>query len=106
MPKCVECGAETELHELGVPICPACISERERLHPSLDSLRAEVAAARERYRKAMEEFEHQQAMCRDLPKGHPDRTMAARLEENAKAAGERYWEILRAYSDALRRDSG
>jgi len=30
MAKCKHCGQETELHEAGVPICPACLDERDR----------------------------------------------------------------------------
>jgi Zn finger protein HypA/HybF involved in hydrogenase expression len=106
MPKCAGCGTETDLHELDVPICPSCVAERERLHSSIASLSAELTSARELYRKAMEEFNHHEAMCRGLPKGHPDRTVAAHLEEQAKTAGERYWEALRAYGDALRQGGG
>jgi len=29
MAKCTRCGKETELYEAGIPICPACIDERE-----------------------------------------------------------------------------
>lgn len=32
MAKCNRCGKETELYEGGIPICPACIDERERPH--------------------------------------------------------------------------
>jgi hypothetical protein len=28
--KCIRCGKETELHEAVVPICPACVDERDR----------------------------------------------------------------------------
>jgi len=101
MPKCAGCGTETDLHELDVPICPACVAKRERVHSSIASLSAELTLARELYRKAMEEFDRQAAMCRGLPEGHPDRTVAARLEEKAKTSGEKYWEALRLYSLAL-----
>jgi len=30
MARCKHCGEETELHEAGVPTCPACLDERER----------------------------------------------------------------------------
>jgi hypothetical protein len=30
MPHCVRCGKETELYEAGVPVCTACIDERDR----------------------------------------------------------------------------
>ena len=106
MAKCARCGVETELYDLGVPICPACITGRDGVVPSVDSLRAEVTSAKELYHKAMEEFEHRQALCRSLPNNHPDRTIAARSEAEAKKAGERYWEALRAYGEAVRRDSG
>src|SRR5689334_16221688 len=106
MPKCAGCGEETELHELDVPICPACIADREGSRPSLATLRDELASARKRYRQAMAEFERQEAKCRGLPQGHPDRTIAARFEQEAKMAGETYWEALRVYSNAARRDSG
>ncbi len=104
MPKCAGCGTETDLHELDVPICPACISERNQ--PSFAGLNAALITAREAYRKAMADYEHHQARCRDLPKGHLDRIVGARLEDAAKAAGERYWETLRVLGDALRRESG
>jgi len=29
MAKCVRCGAETELFDRGVPICPACVDSME-----------------------------------------------------------------------------
>jgi hypothetical protein len=106
MPKCAGCGTETDLHELDVPICTACVAERERAHPSLARLSAELTSAREFYRKAMEEFDRHEAMCRDLPKGHPDRAMAARLGEKARISGEKYWEALRVYSLALQRGGG
>ena len=106
MPKCAGCGTETDLHELDVPLCTACVAKRERFHPSLARLSADLTSARELYRKAMEEFDHHEAMCRDLPKGHPDRTVAARLEEKARTSGERYWEALRVYSLALQKDGG
>lgn len=103
MPKCAGCGTETNLHELDVPICPSCVAERERRQPSIASLTAELASAREIYRKAMEEFDRHEAMCRDLPKGHPNRAVAARLGEEAKICGETYWEALRIYSLALQK---
>ena len=103
MPKCAGCGTETDLHELDVPMCPACIAERERLQSSIASLSAELTSARELYRKAMEESDHQKAICRGLPERHPDRTVAAGLEEKAKTSGERYWEALRVYSLALQK---
>jgi hypothetical protein len=106
MPKCAGCGAKTDLHELDIPICPACVAERERSHPLLASLSAELTSAREIYRKAMEEFDRYEAICRGLPKGHPDRAGAARSEEKAKASGERYWEALRVYSLALQKGGG
>jgi|GEM_PF-5889386 len=102
MAKCAGCGTETDLHELGVPICPACIAERDQ--PSLAGLNSAVITAREVYRKAMADYEHHQARCRDLPKGHPDRIIGAGLEDAAKAAGERYWEALRVLGDALRQE--
>jgi hypothetical protein len=106
VPKCAGCGTETDLRELDVPICTACVAERERLHPSLASLSAELTSARKLYRKAMEEFDRQEATCRGLPQGHRDRIVAARLEEEAKTTGEKYWEALRVYSLALQNSSG
>ena len=106
MPKCAGCGTETDLHELDVPMCPACVAERERLQSSIASLSAELTSARELYRKAMEESDHQKAICRGLPERHPDRTVAAGLEEKAKTSGERYWEALRVYSLALQKAGG
>jgi len=106
MPKCAGCGTETDLHELDVPICPTCVGERERFDRSLSGLNADLASARELYRKAMEEFEHHEAMSRGLPKGHPDRAAGARLEERARTSGEKYWEALRVYSLALRKNNG
>jgi hypothetical protein len=106
MPKCAGCGTQTDLHEFNIPMCTACVAERERSHPSLTSLSAELTLARELYRKAMEAFEHHEAMCRDLPKAHPDRAEAARLEEKARISGEKYWEALRVYSLALQKGGG
>jgi hypothetical protein len=31
MNKCAFCGAETELHQNGIPICPKCAEDYERL---------------------------------------------------------------------------
>ena len=106
MAKCTECGGETELRELGTPVCTACISKRESVHPLLAELSAELPSARDLYRRAMEEFEHHQASSQHRPKGHPDRVEAARLEVIAKTAGEKYWEALRLYGETLRRQSG
>ena len=104
MAKCAECGIETELHELGVPICPECIAKRERVHPALAILTVELASARDLYHRAMEEFAQHQATSQHLPKGRPDRVETERLEDKAKAAGEKYWETLRLYSEALRKE--
>lgn len=106
MPKCAGCGTATDLHELNIPICPACGDERERFDPSLASLSIELTLARERYRKAMEEFERYEAICQGLPVGQPDRTVAAALEEKAKTCAERYWEALQVYSLALQKAGG
>ena len=104
MAKCGRCGAETELYELDFPMCPECIAQREGMRRSLTNLSAELTSARELYRRAMEEFEHHQGLCRDLPKEHPRRGTAERMQEKAKQAGERYWDLLRAYTEALRRE--
>jgi len=106
MPQCAGCGTETNLQELDVPICPSCVAERERLHPSFAGLNAELTSTRELYRKAMEEFDRHEAMCRGLPVGHPDRAAVARLGEKAKISGEKYWEALRVYSLALQKRGG
>lgn len=29
MAKCKRCGKETELYDSGVPMCPACVDERD-----------------------------------------------------------------------------
>jgi hypothetical protein len=100
MPKCAGCGTETDLHELDVPICPSCISERDQL--ALDGLNAALYTAREVYRRAMGDYQDHQARFRDLPKGHPQRVIGAGLEDKAKAAGEKYWEALRAIGDTSR----
>ena len=105
MPKCAGCGAETDLHELDVAICTACVGERERGYSSLARLSAELTSARETYRKAMEEFDRHELGCRNLPREHPARTVAAGLEEKAKISGERYWEALRVYSLALQKSA-
>ena len=34
MAKCKRCGKETELYEAGVPLCLACIDEREKTNDS------------------------------------------------------------------------
>ena len=106
MPNCAGCGTQTDLHELNVPICPACIAERELLHPSLSGLNAELTSAREDYRKAMEEFDRYEAMCRGLPEGHPHKTTAAHLQDKVKTSGEKYWEALRVYSLARQKGGG
>jgi hypothetical protein len=105
MAKCGRCGAETELYELDIPICPECISEREGIDRPLASLNAELTSARELYRTAMEELEHHQILCRNLPQEYSDRAAGARLQEKANRTGEKYWDLLRAYSEALRRNS-
>lgn len=104
MPKCASCGSETDLRELDVPICPACIAERDQ--PWLAGLNAGLITAREAYRKALADYEHHQARCRDLPKGHSERMTGAGLEHAAKTAGERYWQALRLYGSALRQEGG
>jgi hypothetical protein len=60
MPKCAECGAETDLHELDIPICPNCINARGRMagfeeHPGLpsDTEDTEIQTAKEKYLNAI-----------------------------------------------------
>jgi DNA-binding sugar fermentation-stimulating protein len=103
MANCSRCGGETELYELGVAICPDCITDRERFHPPLQALRTELIAAREGYRQAIVEFENR-AIDRDLPAEHPDRNLALILEEQAKVAGERYRKALDEYGEGLQRE--
>jgi NMD protein affecting ribosome stability and mRNA decay len=103
MAKCVRCGTETELHELAVPICPQCISEPEPMDPAFSALNVQLISAKALYREAMQAFERHEIWCRNLPTQHPDRTTSARLEERAKTAGEKYWDLLRTYGEALRR---
>ena len=66
MANCTEGGVETDLHELGAPICPACVTERERLHPVQKTLSADLALARALYCEAMEEFERCKAALQAL----------------------------------------
>ncbi len=106
MPKCAGCRTETDLLALDLPICTACVAERERFHPSLARLSAELTSAREIYRNAMEQFDRHEAMCQGLPKEHPQRTVAAHVGEKAQIAGGKYWEALRVYSVALQRRRG
>ena len=103
MPKCAGCGTETELHELDVPICVTCVTERDRSHQTLATLSAELAAARNLYRQAMEEVAQYEAMLQGLPSGQPDQIVAVRLQEKVKASGDKYWEALLVYSLALQR---
>ena len=92
MAQCAQCGADTDLYELDLPICPICVSERERAHPSLDGLSAQVSFAKESYLEAIKDFEL-----------HPS---AVSLRERAERAGERYRTAVHAYDEALRREGG
>lgn len=89
MANCIECGLETDLHEMGAPICPACLTERERLHPVRASLTADLALARALYFEALEEFERCKAALQDFPSGHPERA--------------KYEEALKLYNQTLRK---
>jgi NMD protein affecting ribosome stability and mRNA decay len=103
---CAECGTDTELHELGVPICTSCISKRESLNPLLAGLSVEITHSRDLYFKAMQELAPYQAPGQRLAKGSRHRSEAMRLEDRAKIAGEKYWEALRRYGETLRRETG
>ena len=98
MPKCAECRTETDLHELDIPICPACVTMRGRDGPSILDLAAEFVSAREHYRNRMSEFEKRQ----HLPSGD---NIDGELADDVRAAKENYLNALRVYGDALRRDS-
>ena len=51
MARCASCGADTELYHLGIPICPACINDRDGVQQSeewevLENLQAHGEANR------------------------------------------------------------
>ena len=91
MPKCSECGTETELHELDIPICPECIAGRALGSADVQVLAAEFASATEFYRTRMADFEKHERLLSD-----PEWT-------EVQTAKESYLNALRRYGDALRR---
>ncbi len=103
---CAGCGIDTELHELGVPICTSCISKRESSNPLLADLSLEIAHTRDLYFKAMRALAPFQAPGERRPNGSRHGSEAMRLEDRAKIAGEKYWEALRCYVETLRRETG
>ena len=105
MAKCAECGSETELHELGVAVCPACIAKRETFRTGLASLFADLTSARDSYREAIAQLADHLA-AHPESSGHPDRAKVIRLKEDAKAAEEKYREVLRLYSEIINRNGG
>ena len=58
MANCAVCHAETDLYELGVPICPRCVEGYSQSGSAREALRVELATAREAYRQALQNLEH------------------------------------------------
>jgi len=119
MPGCIQCGAETQLHDGGVPICLDCSAARQQLQRAdlrpkppqsertLGSVNAHLSTARAEYRVALSmQIECSRAM--DHPKtGNPDGSQALRnANEQLAVAAARYEDALRefiAFTDPHRR---
>ena len=100
MPKCVHCGAETDLFVSNVPICVNCDSIPGK---TTDLLTAEVRlnTARAKWRAAKVELAKAEEIRASLALGHPDGTRALKNAntELSKAAAE-FNEALSEYSKA------
>jgi hypothetical protein len=90
MDKCVQCGAQTQLYDRGVPVCLKCAGEQERKQEAvpkskppqselnLTGVNARLTAARAEYRKALA-FQAEVSNLRDaLGPGNPDGAQALR----------------------------
>jgi len=119
MDKCVQCGAQTQLYDGGVPVCLKCAGEREgKQQPvpkpkppqselNLASVNARLTAARAEYRKALA-FQTEISNLRDaLGPANPDGAQALRNANiELSSASRKYEDALRDfmnYTDPRRR---
>jgi hypothetical protein len=100
MAKCRHCGAETELHYSGVPICLGCAEAPEKKPNRPAQVNAELTAAREEYRKALAVQLEAEEIRKALPLGHPDGTAALHnANQQLSLASQRYRNALTALTD-------
>src|SRR5437660_534085 len=103
MAKCRHCGAETELHYSGVPICLGCAEAVEAKPNRLAEVNAELTASREEYRKALAVQLTAEEIRKALPLGHPDGTAALHnANRQLSLASQRYRNALGGFTDSGR----
>jgi len=96
MASCSQCGIETELFDHGVPICIKCGTRHER-----DAANIDLAAARDNYKQAREEFYRLLRTSNDLPSGHPDGTALVHAGNQVlREAGNKLSKALAQYQKA------
>ena|SRR5579863_4174080 len=97
MPRCSLCGAHTELIDGGGPVCIDCATERGPRAATMD-----LAAARDNYKQAREEFDRLLRAAEDLPAGHPDGTALLHAgNQLLHEAGSKLSKALVQYQEAL-----
>ena len=101
MAQCRACGAETDLHFGGVPVCLACadIAQVKKIQ-ELAEVNLKLTAAREEYRKALDLQRKADEMRKNLPLGHPDGLAALNnANQQLSSASERYNSAIREFLD-------
>jgi hypothetical protein len=110
MDKCIQCGADTQLHDCGVPICLTCLAARggqqtAPLKPkppqpemTLGSINAKLTATRAEYRHALATRTELERL-KDAP-GPGDLESQALLNANKKLsiAASNYEDALREFT--------
>jgi hypothetical protein len=100
MASCSQCGSETELFVIGVPICIKCGMQNEH-----DGANNELTAARHDYERARQEFYRLLQTSKDLPNGHPDGTALLHAGNQVlHEAGRKLSKALVRYQDILLRE--
>ena len=118
MANCAQCGADTQLHDGGVPVCLACISALQpqetdpkpkppRSERTLGSVNTRLTAAREDYRRAMAIQIECARLVGDAGASNPGGSHALRnANEQLAIAAAKYEDALRefiAFTDPRRR---
>src|SRR5271165_5964158 len=97
MPRCISCGADTELMVSGVATCPDCLDRPPR-KPPLAEISAKLTAARKAWRDAMARHQQVQESASLLGPGHPDGTQAlAQANRELEKAAAQYQAALQDF---------
>jgi hypothetical protein len=100
MAECAFCKVETELHESGLPICPACASARDgRLKGTQQKVHSilhhELQAAAERAKAATASFD---AASREIPSGLPEPDGTQRIHNASREVSLARVDLMRAHN--------